>query len=77
MIWNTELKKKLQGSDLLLFETLSQNVPGGMTKAKIFRMGMFEPAFPEYQLSFYLLQLLAYWLPIPVQVICVVYTRPA
>ena len=75
MIWNTELKREDKGSDLRPFEALSQNFPGEVTKTKTFRMGMFEPASPEYQSSFYLLQLLTYWLPIPVQVICVVYTN--
>jgi hypothetical protein len=78
MIWNTELKIEYKGSDLRSFEALSQNFPGEVTKAKTFRMGMLEPSSPEYQSSFYLLQLLTYWLPIPVQLIhvCVVYTRP-
>jgi len=71
------IEKRVQGSDLRLFEPLSQNFPGGVTKAKTFRMEMFEPASPEYQSTFYLLQLLTYWLLIPVQIICVVYTRPA
>jgi hypothetical protein len=67
MIWNTELKIEYKGTDLRPFEALSQNFPGEVTKAKTFRMGMFEPPSPEYKSSFYLLLLLTYWLPIPVQ----------